>query len=70
MGFLHRACWFVKYSVMIESNVTVAKFEVATPGPPPPGSLDICFCKDLLVDCNCARDWQFVELVGNCCLSF
>lgn len=48
MGFLHNACWFVKYSVIIESSVMVDGFDVATPGPPPPpGSLDICFCSDL-----------------------
>lgn len=53
MGFLQRACWLVRYSVIIESNVT-DRLGVTTPGPPPPpGSLKICFCKDLqLVGCS------------------
>ena len=47
IGFLHKACWFVKYSVIIESKVTLCTLEDATPTLLPPGSLDICFCNDL-----------------------
>lgn len=43
---------------MIESSVTVARFEVvATSGPPPPGSLEICFCSDLQLLCDCIKGW-------------
>lgn len=63
MGFLHSACWFVRYSVIIESRVT---WDSPIPGIHPvvtvevffksgeelttqPCSHEICFCKERLL---------------------